>query len=103
METFMERIIETDRRAREVIEKALAQREGDLAAARKQAQEEVRKRTEALRAEMDTIDREAGKSRAQSAQEADREYLSAKHALDAAFEEKREDWLKRICSRAAGL
>ena len=39
----------------------------------------------------------------QSAQEADREYLSAKHALDAAFEEKREDWLKRICSRAAGL
>ena len=38
METFMERIIETDRRAREVIEKALAQREGDLAAARKQAQ-----------------------------------------------------------------
>ena len=77
METFMERIIETDRRAREVIEKALAQREGDLAAARKQAQEEVHKRTEALGAVMGTIGREAGESRAQGAQGGDRGSLSA--------------------------
>lgn len=102
METFMQRIIDTDRQARDVIEKALARREGELAAARSEAQEEVRKRTEALRAEMDEIDRKAEASRQKSAEQADREYLTAKHALDAAFESKREEWLKRICDRATG-
>ena len=103
METFMERIIETDRRAREVIEQALAQREPALAAARKAAQEELRSREEAQRAEMEQLDRDAERSRERDAQDADREYLAAKHALDAAFEEKRGEWLETICRRAAGL
>ena len=102
METFMERIIETDRRARQVIEQALARRETELADARVKAQEEVRQRTEALRAEMEQIDRNAEAWKARDAEAAEQEYLTAKHALDAAFEAGRETWLEGICNRVTG-
>lgn len=101
METFMERIIETDRRAREVIEQALSRREPALAEARTQAQAELDKRAEALRLEMEEIDRRAEDRRKRDAQAADEEYLTAKHALDAAFEQQRAAWLDEIFSRAA--
>lgn len=102
METFMERIIETDRRARSVIEEALARRETELAKAREDAQAEADKRSASMRAEMEQIDQEAEAWKTQDAQDAEAEYLTAKHALDAAFEAKREGWLKELFQRTVG-
>ena len=102
METFMERIIETDRRARAVIEQALAKRETELAKARAEAEAEAEQRSASMRAEMEEIDRSAEAWKAKDAEAAESEYLAAKHALDAAFEEKREGWLNKLFERTIG-
>ena len=55
-----------------------------------------------MRAEMEEIDRSAEAWKAKDAEAAESEYLAAKHALDAAFEEKREGWLNKLFERTIG-
>ena len=75
MEKFVDRIIETDRKAREIIEQAQQEKQAVLADAKKRADAE----------------REARES-----ERMDAAYLDAKHALDNAFEAGHDAWLAEI-------
>ena len=81
MEKFVDRIIETDRKAREIIEQAQQEKQAVLADAKKRADAEIaRRETEA----------DKGSERMDAA------YLDAKHALDNAFEAGHDAWLAEI-------
>ena len=89
MEKFVDRIIETDRKAREIIEQAQQEKQAVLADAKKRADAEIARR-----------EAEADKGRAaideEFAQRMDAAYLDAKHALDNAFEAGHDAWLAEI-------
>ena len=72
MEKFVDRIIETDRKAREIIEQA--QQDKGRAA----------------------IDEEFAQREARESERMDAAYLDAKHALDNAFEDGHDAWLAEI-------
>lgn len=96
METFVQRIIDTDRRARQVIEQARQEKKRLLEQARQQADSELARQEEAARAGRRAVDEEMARRARQAGEAADADYLAKKHALDAAFEEHREAWLRQI-------
>ena len=75
MEKFVDRIIETDRKAREIIEQAQQEKQAVLADAKKRADAEIARR---------------------ESERMDAAYLDAKHALDNAFEAGHDAWLAEI-------
>ena len=78
MEKFVDRIIETDRKAREIIEQAQQEKQAVLADAKKRADAEIAQRE------------------ARESERMDAAYLDAKHALDNAFEDGHDAWLAEI-------
>ncbi len=78
MEKFVDRIIETDRKAREIIEQAQQEKQAVLADAKKRADAEIARRE------------------ARESERMDAAYLDAKHALDNAFEAGHDAWLAEI-------
>ncbi|HJC71834.1 MAG TPA: hypothetical protein H9698_03445 [Candidatus Ruthenibacterium merdavium] len=96
MESFVDRIIETDRKARAVIEKAQKEKETLLNEARKKAQDYLEKQELNVKEGREAIDREFEKKTLEASNEADKSYLDQKHALDEAFEHNRSLWLKEI-------
>lgn len=98
METFVERIIETDRKAQEVIGAAQKEKKELLQQARERARQELAQREAAARQGKQAVDAEMEQSARQASQSADEDYLEKKRALDAAFEAHREAWLSEITS-----
>ena len=92
MEKFVDRIIETDRKAREIIEQAQQEKQAVLADAKKRADAEIaRREAEADKGRAAIDEREARES-----ERMDAAYLDAKHALDNAFEDGHDAWLAEI-------
>ncbi len=99
-ESFVDRIIDTDKKAREIIEGAQKEKDLLMAEAEKRAKQEIEARGEDDKKEMSQIDLEYSKKLAEASERADAEYIAAKHALDAAFEKGRSVWLDEIISGA---
>ena len=96
MEKFVDRIIETDRKAREIIEQAQQEKQAVLADAKKRADAEIaRRETEADKGRA-AIDEEFAQREARESERMDAAYLDAKHALDNAFEDGHDAWLAEI-------
>lgn len=96
MEKFVDRIIETDRRAREIIEAAQQEKETLTKQAALRAEAELAKRAAvqdkgiaALNAALDVHVEEA-------TAQADKNYIAAKHLLDKTFDANRDRWLAEI-------
>ena len=103
MEKFVDRIIETDRKAREIIEGA--QRE--KAQLEKQAREEAARRLEERAAQnaqaIAGLDEQYAQSRTKAEERAEADYITAKHALDADFAAGHDAWLRDVvdaCEKA---
>ena len=96
MEAFVELIMETDRKARALIDQAQEEKKEILAGAEKRANEELKKREAALKAGKKQVDAQLDADTRKERDVMAKAYLEAKHALDAAFEEKREMWLKEL-------
>ena len=96
MEKFVDRIIETDRKAREIIEQAQQEKQAVLADAKKRAAAAIaRRETEADKGRA-AIDEEFSQREARESERMDAAYLDAKHALDNAFEDGHEARLAEI-------
>ena len=91
MEKFVDRIIETDRKAREIIEQAQQEKQAVLADAKKRADAEIARREAEAEKGRAAIDEEFAQREARES-----EHLDAKHALDNAFEAGHDAWLAEI-------
>ena len=91
MEKFVDRIIETDRKAREIIEQAQQEKQAVLADAKKRADAEIARREAEADKGRAAIDEEFAQR-----ERMDAAYLDAKHALDNAFEAGHDAWLAEI-------
>lgn len=96
MESFVDRIIETDRKARMVIEQAQQEKERLLNEARQKAQDYLEKQEMRVKQGREDVDREFEQKTQEAAAAADKSYLEQKHALDDAFEQNRALWIKEI-------
>lgn len=96
MENFVDRIIDTDRKAREIIENAQHEKETLLKSAEIRAAEQLAVREAESKEAMIAIDAEYAARETSAMDKADAEYISAKHKLDDAFESGRAAWLKEI-------
>lgn len=96
MEAFVDRIIETDRKARGVIENAQREKKRLLEEAKRRAAEELKKQSAATEQGKQAIDQEIARRETLEDQKADEAYLAAKRGLDEAFEAHREAWLDEV-------
>lgn len=96
LEAFVDRIIETDRRARGVIENAQREKKRLLEEAKQRAAEELKKQSAATQQGKQAIDGELAQREQAENQKADEAYLAAKRGLDEAFEAHREAWLDEV-------
>ena len=96
MENFVDRIIETDRKARELLESARSEKKKLLDDAKKRAADYLEQQEQAVRQGRAAVDEEFSRKTAQAAEEADQDYLEQKHRLDGAFEQHRAAWLSEI-------
>ncbi|MEG1406834.1 MAG: hypothetical protein RSD23_03170 [Ruthenibacterium sp.] len=96
MEKFVDRIIDTDRKAREIIEEAQNKKSALLAQAAQNAEAEIKMRIAESKQKIAESDADLNAREAQAMETADADYFVAKHALDAAFEAGRKTWLREI-------
>lgn len=96
VENFVDRILETDRRARALLDEAQSEKKRLLREARERAEADVRRRDEQAKAGCAAVNEEFARREAEAAEAADRDYLRCKRALDEAFEEHRKAWLAEI-------
>lgn len=96
MEAFVDRIIETDRKARGVIEDAQREKKRLLEQAKQRAGEELKKQSAAAEAGKQAVDAELAQRAEAESQKADEAYLAAKRGLDEAFEAHRQAWLDEV-------
>lgn len=96
MEKFVDRIIETDRKAREIIEQAQQEKQAVLADAKKRADAEIARREAEADKGRAAIDEEFAQREARESERMDGAYLDAEHALDNAFEAGHDAWLAEI-------
>ena len=96
MEKFVDRIIETDRKAREIIEQAQQEKQAVLADAKKRADAEIARREAEADKGRAAIDDEFAQREAGESERMVADYLDAKHALDNAFEAGHDAWLAEI-------
>ncbi|NCC08349.1 MAG: hypothetical protein EOM30_10030 [Clostridia bacterium] len=99
-ESFVDKIIDTDKKAREIIEGAQKEKDLLMAEAEKRAKQEIEARAEDDKKEMAQIDNKYKEKLAAATERANVEYIAAKHALDAAFEKGRKVWLDEIINGA---
>ena len=96
MEKFVDRIIETDRKARDIIEDAQTQKQKILADAQVRADKEIARHSAEAEKGKRGIDEEFKKKEQDGLDRMDVDYLTAKRALDAAFEGAHDAWLAEI-------
>lgn len=96
MEKFVDRIIDTDRKAREIIEEAQNKKSVLLAQATQKAEAEIAARAAKNAEKIAESDANLKAREAQAISAADADYIAAKHALDSAFEAGRKTWLAEI-------
>ena len=96
MEKFVDRLIETDRKAREIIEQAQQEKQAVLADAKKRADAEIARREAEADKGRAAIDEEFAQREARESERMDVADLDAKHALDNAFEAGHDAWLAEI-------
>ena len=90
MEKFVDRIIETDRKAREIIEQAQQEKQAVLADAKKRADAEIARREAEADKGRAAIDEEFAQREARESERMDAAYL------DNAFEDGHDAWLAEI-------
>ncbi|MEG2672156.1 MAG: hypothetical protein RR937_03140 [Ruthenibacterium sp.] len=96
MEKFVDRIIDTDRKAREIIEAAQNKKSALLAQAAQKATAEIAARAAESAQKIAASDADIKAREAAAAEPADKQYISPKHPLAAAFEAGRKTWLAEI-------
>lgn len=96
MEKFVDRIIETDRKARVIIEQAQQEKQAVLAEAKKRADAEIARREAQADKGRTVIDEEFAQREAKERDQMDAAYLDAKHALDKTFDTQHDAWLAEI-------
>lgn len=104
MEKFVDRIIETDRKAREIIEDAQNRRDQLQKDAQKEAAELLAQRAAASEAAIAKLDADFAAREKRASDRTDAEYLAAKHALDRDFDAGYDKWLQDAlagCTAAA--
>lgn len=97
MEQFVELMLATDRKARDMIEKARGQKAQAIADAQAQA-EVIRQADEKRLADGKAqVDASLASEKQAQATALEQEFLAAKHALDDRFNTNRDAWLKKVC------
>ena len=97
MEQFVELMLATDRKAREMIDKARQAKAQAVADAQKQAEEICAADEKRLAA--GKVDAALAEEKQAQAKALDEEFLRAKHALDGRFDANRDAWLDGLCQR----
>ena len=96
MESFVERIIETDRKAREMIEAAQQKKQTLQKEAEEKAQQTLTARAAADKTAIEKLDSALALQETAAMDKADKEYIQAKHVLDDAFNAGRDGWLSEL-------
>ena len=86
MEKFVDRIIETDRKAREIIEAAQLQKKQLMQQADAKTQQAIAKRQAQDDKKMEALNAELAQREKDACDKADDAYICAKHKLDNTFE-----------------
>ena len=97
MEQFVELMLATDRKARDMIDKARQTRAQAVADAQKQAAEIRAVDEKRLAAGKAQVDAALAAEKQAQAKALDEEFLRAKHALDGRFDANRSAWLDGLC------
>lgn len=98
MEKFVDRIIETDRKARAIIEDAQQETKRLAGDAEKRAAQGLAERATKSEKEMAALDKRLSKREAKVMECADEDYIRLKHGLDADFSAGHDAWLTEILS-----
>ena len=96
MEGFVDRIMETDRKAREMIDAAQREKKQILALAQENARRKLEERAAELERGKRDVDAQLAAQGAAGEEAVNKAYLRAKHALDDAFDAHRDAWLDEI-------
>lgn len=96
MEKFVDRIMETDRKAREMIDAAQAEKKQILENAREKAERQLAEQKAALEQGEREVDAQMAQQAAERDEASDKSYLDAKHKLDSTFDAHRDAWLEEI-------
>ena len=96
MEKFVDRIIETDRKAREIIEAAQQTKKQLLKKADTKAKQALEKREAEDSKKMQALNNELAQREKLEIDKADAAYIAAKHMLDHTFEQGHDTWLQEI-------
>lgn len=96
MEAFVDRIIDTDRKAREIIETAQQQKIAMQKQAVKDAHEALEARASQDKEAMLVQDARMAQREAAAMELADKDYMGEKHKLDEAFVAGIDGWLSEI-------
>lgn len=99
MEQFVELMLATDRKAREMIDKARQAKAQAVADAQKQAEEICAADEKRLAAGKAQVDAALAEEKQAQAKALDEEFLRAKHALDGRFDANHDAWLDGLCQR----
>ena len=97
MEQFVELMLATDRKAREMIDKARQAKAQAVADAQRQAAEIRAADEKRLAAGKAQVDAALAEEKQAQAKALDEEFLRAKHALDGRFDANRDVWLDELC------
>lgn len=96
MKSFVDRIIETDRKAKELLEQAQAEKRRLMEDAKERAEKYLQQQELKIKQGRAAIDLEFAEKAQKAAHQADKDYLCRKQTLDKAFEEGRIRWLEEI-------
>ncbi len=96
MESFVDNIIQTDRKARAIIDEAQNSAKNLLAMTKIDAERERERRQENQHAEIISQDEEMKENEKLAIEQADKDYLTAKKKMDSIFAAKVDIWEKDI-------
>lgn len=96
MEKFVEHIIETDKRARAIIEQAQKQKKKMLADADAQVEKLQAAHEQSMKAQLAEVDEGVQAAREAQQQRAHEDYIKAKKELDARFDRHHDQWVTEI-------
>lgn len=96
MGQFVDRIIETDRKAREMIDAAQLEKKQILEDAKRSAAQQLAVQAQALEQGKHEADEQMAQKSVAANEAMDKAYLKAKHTLDTAFDSQRDVWLSEI-------
>lgn len=103
MEKFVDRIIETDRKARAIIEQAQSEVNQLAAGAEERAAKGLAERAAQNEASIAALDKRLAAREARAMKRADEDYIRLKHGLDADFALGHDAWLSEILTACTKL